>query len=90
MQALDHYLDCHMKLCSMLGLENTLKGFFGEEGSDKKQYKEGELVFTEGKSPYVYHSPEYIRRENDKFAQSMGYSNHEEFRENGYRAKNMI
>jgi hypothetical protein len=74
----------------MLGLENTLEGFFGDEGSDKKQYKEGELVFPEGKSPYVYHSPEYIRRENDKFAQSLGYSNHEEFKENGYRAKDII
>jgi hypothetical protein len=60
MQALERYMDCHMKLCSMLGLENTLKGFDTEE--EKQQYKEGELVFPKGHAPYVYHSNEYIRK----------------------------
>jgi hypothetical protein len=65
MQALEHYLDCHAKLCSMLGLENAMKSFDTEEEKQQQpQYKEGELVFPKGYAPYVYHSNEYIRQKN--------------------------
>ena len=65
MQALEHYLDCHAKLFSLLGLENALKSFDNEEEKQQQQqhqYKEGELVYPKGYAPYVYHSNDYISR----------------------------
>ena len=55
-----------------------------------RHYEEGEWVFPEGYSPYVYHSPESIRQSNEKWAKEMGWSSYEEYKANGYRAKDMI
>jgi hypothetical protein len=55
-----------------------------------RHYEEGEWVFPEGYSPYVYHSPEYIRQSNEKWAKEMGWSSYEEYKANGYKAKNMV
>ena len=59
MQALEHYLECHRKLCSMLGYEPTLQSFLDGNSNiannndpdyrrshDKngRHYKEGEFV----------------------------------------------
>ena len=52
-----------------------------------RHYEEGEWVYQEGKSPYVYHSTEYIRQANEKWAKEMGWSSHEEYKANGYRAR---
>ena len=73
MQALDHYLDSHIQLWMLLYGGQTLEtrfingdGFGNDNTRDHshdkngRQYEEGELVFPEGKSPYVYHSTEYI------------------------------
>jgi hypothetical protein len=83
MQALEQYLECHRKLCSMLSYETTLQSFFDNgkgfinpnddpdyrhsHDKDGRHYNEGELVYPEGYSPYVYSSgPAHLKRCNEK------------------------
>lgn len=93
MQALEQYLECHRKLCSMLGYETTLQSFFDDrmdnnDNNDSnddpnyshshdengRHYEEGELVPAKGGfGPYVYYSPEYIRRSNEEFDKRATY-----------------
>jgi predicted transcriptional regulator len=72
MQALEQYLECHRKLCSMLGYEPTLQSFFADgnnivdnndpdyrhshDENTGRHYAEGEMIFPEGSGPYVYTS----------------------------------
>ncbi|MFZ0741431.1 MAG: hypothetical protein WAM54_07545 [Nitrososphaeraceae archaeon] len=100
-QALEHYLDCHITLWSLFYGGQTLEAHFmngnvlgnGNSRDDRshdkngRHYEEGEWVYQEGKSPYVYHSTEYIRQANEKWAKEMGWSSHEEYKANGYRAR---
>lgn len=56
-QALEHYLDCHKQLWTLLyGGEDHLVRFGKSMPHQQYQYKENELVFAEGKSPSVYHT----------------------------------
>jgi transcriptional regulator with XRE-family HTH domain len=74
-QALEHYLDCHITLWTLFYGGKILEerfiigDGFGNGSSldhshDKngRRFEEGEWVYPEGKSPYVYHSDEYVRK----------------------------
>jgi hypothetical protein len=71
MQALETYIECHKGLCRFLWegggkLEQFLSDYGGID-NNKHQYKEGEWVYPkpgEQFSPFIYHNPEYIRRQN--------------------------
>ena len=75
MQALENYIECHKGLCRFLWegggkLEQFLADYDGIDNNNDKKYKEGEWVYPkagEQFSPFVYHSPEYIRRSNEEF-----------------------
>jgi hypothetical protein len=56
-QALEHYLDCHTKLWTLLYGEDHMVRFGKSMPSQQQyQYKEDKLAFGEGKSPFVYHT----------------------------------
>ena len=51
-QALEHYLDCHTQLWTLLyGGEDHMVRFGKSMPHQQYQYKEDELAFTEGKTP---------------------------------------